>query len=72
MATEFQKTVAEMSHAELIRLRNRIYNQRRKSDNKRLDLQLHAVQGELKDRGYTAEVRAKEKAQYKKWKESIK
>lgn len=46
------KTVVEMSVPELLRLRDRIYNQKRKNDSERLDLQLHAMQGELKDRGH--------------------
>lgn len=47
-----QKTVAEMSMDELTLLRGRIYAQKRTSKDPRLDIQLHAVHGELKDRGY--------------------
>lgn len=54
-----QKTVAEMTIIELIKLRDRIYNQRRKDDNPRLELQLHAVQGELKDRGHITKHKAR-------------
>lgn len=51
-------TVDEMTEHELIVLRNRLYAHIRTNDNPRLDLQLHAVQGELKDRGYVTKKRA--------------
>jgi len=47
-----------MTEHELITLRNRLYGQIRKNDSPRLDLQLHAVQGELKDRGFITKNKA--------------
>lgn len=55
----FQKTVVEMNTGELLSLRDRIYNQKRKNESERLDLQLHAVQGELKDRGHVTKHQAR-------------
>ncbi len=59
MAENIQKTVVEMTEIELIKLRNRIYNQKRKNNNERLSLQLHAINGELKDRGHITKNQAK-------------
>jgi hypothetical protein len=59
MTDNIQKTVVEMTEIELIKLRNRIYNQKRKDNSERLTLQLHAVNGELKDRGHITKHQAK-------------